>query len=434
LSESGTTIQYNPMDSILIIGTCSRTKDTHLGEPGYPPNSGIARFLSEGKTEFLRLKRNELKHNLDKILWGKIKFVSELSMNKNLVDGPDFSGDEEGRYLPALQRYQGKFFYQGLGGPAEAMRTVYRSGHHFLILSGLYGLVSPDEPIQLYTCPVEIESVEVQTFWRRIDTLTRIMLDYIQKTNIKRVFDLTGRQIYRDLINWEYLKKKSGITTLHCHYSEAAGDPALGDLGRVAREFLFKKNEQQLLDLIPEKPVHCEWGEYIFSEKPDPPIQYPHESPPGMPLGDYSDDDIRKIREYINFKLDVFEIHLVAYLKEKQARHKDMVYTLDSERRTAAETRKKEYLKEFPMEKDRDLSLIDFLEYGDYQRIIDNRWPLFSNELGKQTRFNERFEQIRKLRNKIKHNNPVPLSDLKEGEAHLIFFESAFDASHGKGS
>jgi len=132
--EAGSTPGYNPKDSILIIGICSRTKDSNPGEPGYPPNCGIARFLSEGKSEFLRLKRNELKHDLKDILWGKTKFVSELAMNRSLVDGPDFAGDEEGRYLPALQRYQGKFYFQGLGGPMEATKAVYGSGHHFLIL------------------------------------------------------------------------------------------------------------------------------------------------------------------------------------------------------------------------------------------------------------------------------------------------------------
>ncbi|EJG07247.1 hypothetical protein Metli_1291 [Methanofollis liminatans DSM 4140] len=425
--DAGTDTAYRPSDSILVIGICSRTKDTTPGNPVYPTDSGIARFISEGKKEFLHLKRNELKHNLNDILWGKTKFVSELAMNRNLVEGPDFAGEEIGKYLPALRRYQGKFYYQGLGGTEVAFETVYGSGHHFLILSGLYGLVTPDEPIQLYTCPVEIESVEVQTFWRKIDTLTRILLDYIQQNNIKRIFDLSGRQIYRDLINWDYVQKKCGVTVLHCHCEDAAGDPALGDLGRVAREYLFKQSEKNLLALSPETPVRFDWGECTFSESADPPRYYAHESPPGMPFGDSSEEDIQKIRDYINYRLDEFEKHLVKYLKEKQEQHRDLIYSLDIDRRKAAEIRKKAYLKEFPMEDSLDLTLIDYLEYGDYRQIINARWTVFRQDFGKQDRFNERFEQIRKLRNNIKHNNPVPLSDLKEGEAHLLFFASAFD-------
>jgi hypothetical protein len=65
------------------------------------------------------------------------------------------------------------------------------------------------------------------------------------------------------------------------------------------------------------------------------------------------------------------------------------------------------------MENDRDLSVIDFLEDRDYREIIDVRWLLFSNKFGKQGRFNKCFEHLRNLRNKIKHNNPTPLSDLK---------------------
>jgi len=431
MNEGGKGLTYNPRDGILIIGICSRTKNTNLGEPGYQPGCGIARFLSEGKAELLKLKRFEMKHSLKDILWGKKRFVSELAMNQHLVDGPDFAGEEVERYLPALQRYQGKFYVQGLGGAPEAEKALYSSGHHFLILSGLYGMVSPDEPVQLYTCPVEVESIEVQAFWRRFDTLTRILLDYLQKNSITRVFDCTGRQIYRDMINWHYLKEKSGVTILHCHYAEAAGDPALGDLGRMTREYLLAHSEQELLDLQPDIPIQGPGGEFIFSNNSCPPPNYAHELPPGMPTGDQSEEDIRKIREYINYQLDEFELNLVSFLKDIHAKHTDLMYALDLEHRTKAEVRRKEYLREHPMEQDRDLSLIDFLEYGEYQRLIDGRWSLFNKTFGKKERFFERFEQLRKLRNKIKHNNPVSLSDLKEGEGHLLFFNSIFHTCRG---
>lgn len=292
-------------------------------------------------------------------------------------------------------------------------------------------MVSPDEPVQLYTCPVDVESIQVQTFWRRVDILTRILLDYIQKNSISMIFDCTGRQIYRDMINWDYLKEKSGITVLHCHYEDVAGDPALGDLGQITREYLFTHNEQELLNLQPDVPIRGSYGEFIFSKNPSPPENYAQELPPGMPTGDQSEADIRKIKEYINYQLDEFELNLVSFLKEINAKHKDFIYALDIEHRNKAEMRKKDYLCEHPVEQDRDLSLIVSLEYGDCQRLIEGRWSLFNKKFGKKGRFFERFEQLRKLRNIIKHNNPVSLSDLKKEGGHLLFFNSIFYTCRG---
>jgi hypothetical protein len=427
--EEGGVMRYNPKDGILIIGICSRTKDGSPGEPGYPTDCGIARFLSEGKSEFLRLKRSELKHSLKDILWGKTKFVSELAMNRNLVDGPDFAGNEEGRYLPALQRYQGKFYFQGLGGPTEAMRAVYGSGHHFLILSGLYGLVTPDEPLQLYTCPVEIESIEVQTFWRRIDALTRILIEYIQKSGIKRVFDLTARSIYRDLIDWEMVREQTGVEVLHCFSEEAAGDAALGDYGRFAREYLFPKTEEKLLRIAPDAPIVTDNGTFFLSSRPMPPDGYPREPLIVLPEGE-TEEDVRNMKTYINYKLDEFELNLIEYLKKKEKKHPDLIYALDIahrdgdiSRRKQADIRRKQYFKEHPMEKNAGLSLIDFLEYNDYRVLIEERWQYFRDEFGKKEVFVDNFERLRKLRNSIKHNNPVRPSEMRTGEGALLWFE-----------
>ena len=427
--EEGSTPGYNPKDSILIIGICSRTKDSSPGEPGYPPDCGIARFLSEGKSEFLRLKRSELKHNLTEILWGKTKFVSELAMNRNLVDGPDFAGNEEGRYLPALQRYQGKFYFQGLGGPAEAMKAVYGSGHHFLILSGLYGLVTPDEPLQLYTCPVEIESVEVQTFWRRIDALTRILIEYIQKEGIRRFFDLTARSIYRNLINWEMVREQTRVEVLHCFSEEAAGDAALGDYGCFAREYLFPKTEEELLRIAPDTPFITDNGTFFLSSRSTPPDGYPREPLIVLPEGE-TEEDVRNMKTYINYKLDEFELNLIWYLKKKEKKIPGLTYALEKQcdaykisRRKRAENKRKKYLIEHPMEKNARLSLIDFLEYYDYRLLIEEHWQHFRDDFGKKDLFIDHFERTQTLRNNIKHNNPVRPSEMRIGEGALLWFE-----------
>ena len=73
----------------------------------------------------------------------------------------------------------------------EGKEKLLRSQHHVLILSGLYGLVTPTEPIQLYSCPIE-EGLKIQEIWKKHNSLTRILVEYIKINKIKRVFDFTS--------------------------------------------------------------------------------------------------------------------------------------------------------------------------------------------------------------------------------------------------
>lgn len=293
-----------------------------------------------------------------------------------------------------------------------------------LILSGLYGLASAGEPVQLYTCPVEIESIEVQMFWRKVDVLTRIFIEYIQNAGIKRIFDLTGRSLYRDLINWDLVKKQTDAEVLHCFSEEAAGDSVLADYGNFAGNHLFSKSEDELLSIKPNSSYETENGDYYFSTIIKPPEGYPREPMIVLPGSD-SEEDAGKMREIINYKLDKFELRLKNYLKEKEAKNPDLIYALDYDHRNSADYRRKEYLKKWPKERKSDLSLFDFLEYSDYRAIIDRKWNLFKDDFGKKNLFIDNFNRIRTLRNVIKHNNPVKLSELRTGEGILIWFKDA---------
>ena len=94
--------------------------------------------------------------------------LPELVYNRHLASGPDFGGDSRPRYRPAVERYGGRFFL-GLGSDrAGALRA---SPHHLLLLSGLYGVVRPFEPIQLYSCPL---ASRVAQLWREDHVLTEI--------------------------------------------------------------------------------------------------------------------------------------------------------------------------------------------------------------------------------------------------------------------
>jgi len=136
------------------------------------------------------------------------------------------------------------------------------------------------------------------------------------------------------------------------------------------------------------------------------------------------------MKTYINYKLDEFELNLIEYLKKKEKKHPDLIYALDIahrdgdiSRRKQADIRRKQYFKEHPMEKNAGLSLIDFLEYNDYRVLIEERWQYFRDEFGKKEVFVDNFERLRKLRNSIKHNNPVRPSEMRTGEGALLWFE-----------
>ena len=77
--------------------------------------------------------------------------LSEHNFNRALNKGTDFGGHHTADYLPAVHRYDGRFFL-ALG--TDGRKNLDGSRHHTLFLSGLYGLLCPSEPIQLYSCPL----------------------------------------------------------------------------------------------------------------------------------------------------------------------------------------------------------------------------------------------------------------------------------------
>ena len=71
--------------------------------------------------------------------------LKNLDYNRDLVKGAEFGGRKDAAYMPALDRYEGRFF-QALG---DAGKAHCRSNDSLLIVSGLYGLLRTSEPMQL---------------------------------------------------------------------------------------------------------------------------------------------------------------------------------------------------------------------------------------------------------------------------------------------
>ena len=253
---------YNPTSKILFLSICSLHKKKGGNEKFSSPKSITDRLSSDiGKT--LLNKREEVRNLIwsGAVSWGGID-TAELEYNNNLAPGPDFGGNADwAEYFPAIIRYSGRFFL-ALGD--EGKKKLIQSHHHALFISGLYGLVTPTESIQLYSCPLEGESV-IQNIWTEHKILTNILIDYIKRNGITKIFDFTARNDYRNIIDWEYLKTKTNAEVMYCFTKMSAYDYALIEFGNLLRESLLDYSENDLLAIKPETVI----GDVIFRNIPE---------------------------------------------------------------------------------------------------------------------------------------------------------------------
>ena len=239
---------------ILFLAICSQRKNDQfeIYSPNYSRDSSVLTKLSPAGQILLLKKRNDsrklLKESDFKV--GR-KFLKELSWNKSLVNGPDFGGTEKGKYLPALDLYQGRF-YSSFG--LEVKQSVRSSPHHVLIISGLYGLLSPDELIQIYESPLE-DFVDIQDIWQEKNALTMILLDYLLSNNIKMIINVSSHLAYIHLIDWltlsiEYFKiKKQDLKILYGSHEIMKGPEALTILGDIFSTKLITMREPDIFAL-----------------------------------------------------------------------------------------------------------------------------------------------------------------------------------------
>ena len=165
-----------------------------------------------------------------------------------------------------MNRYDGRFFL-ALG--TDGRKSLAESRHHTLFLSGLYGLLRPSESIQLYSCPL---SVQVAKLWNSDSLLTELLCEYMRSCGVAKIFDLTGVDAYRRLIDWPQVAK-TGAKVLHCFSTSAAGDSALPYFGKLLASNLLDLSENELAGVQPE----TEMGSVRFRSLPQPSSGYPEE-------------------------------------------------------------------------------------------------------------------------------------------------------------
>ena len=258
---------YEPSSKVLFLTNCSLTKAPGGGAE-YDDKQAITSVLSERLGDQLLKRRAsvfQLVKNAPDFDWQGLP-VSELEYNRALSSGPDVGGRHTAAYLPALDRYEGRFF-QALG--ATGKRKLLESRHHALFLSGLYGLLRPTEPIQLYSCPLD---PQVAARWRERGLLTDVLCEYIRRFDIARIIDLTAIDAYRQLIDWEKVAAKTEV--LHCFDVMAAGESALTAFGKCVAEELIDLTEDELIGL----PFDHRLGTVILRSLSEPAAGLPSES------------------------------------------------------------------------------------------------------------------------------------------------------------
>jgi len=151
--------------------------------------------------------------------------------NQNLKHGPDLGGvsviGDPGVYLPASQRYSGRV-YVPITREAWDSYHQNRNRVRLLIMSGLYGLIEPEERIQNYDVHLTDTHVDsgqsVASMWSEL--YTEMIENYIHQSHRNRkvnILNLLGDKHYVDAILWHKLSPNCSVF----HFAS----PTLEDVG-----------------------------------------------------------------------------------------------------------------------------------------------------------------------------------------------------------
>jgi len=243
------------MPKALILISCSDEKSSY--QESFFEKQLVTKYFPPPLYSKLLQKRKKVKKFIqseqvyDLIIKGENR--SERESNRMLCDGQDFDGTEnEPGYLPAYKRY----YYE------EAKNL----GYEILILSGLYGFVTPFDSIQNYNCHItdtimkessSDESITLQSFWK--DTLTELIINFIKSQKIYYIVDLLSEESYQNTIDWYNIKQ---VEVRHRIFRNRAGSSILSNLRKFFINDILKRNPDELLKLLkPGYPLNRDYFE-----------------------------------------------------------------------------------------------------------------------------------------------------------------------------
>ncbi len=257
---------------VLIITICSNEKNKG-GDVYNLESPSIVKILPEHSDGIIQRRLKALELIQSGVIGRDGIKLNELPFNSSLIYGPEFGGKSSGstQYMQALDRYDGRFYKSLKSGDKD---IIEESPHHLLIISGLYGLVLPDELIQCYSCNID-DDAEFASIWTDGNFLTSIILAYMNKFKIDTVFDLIAQESYRRFLHWERIEKKAKV--LHVFGEQLVGPALLFTLGILAKEKLLVKTDEDLKTIEINKMISVGNDRLIFTQEPFPPEGFPKE-------------------------------------------------------------------------------------------------------------------------------------------------------------
>lgn len=240
------------MEGTLIVACCSNAK-VGGGKP-YKPGAAVWDHLPRmGRA--LQRRRNKA---LEILLAAQRNHwrLAKLPYNEQLVAGPDFGDNEQGKFLPAHRRYRGRFYREV---PASVWRQL---GADILIVSGLYGLAHHLEPIQRYSLHVH-DSSEIAQVWKRDGLITRVLAEWSLYRRAKRIVNLVGDPDYIAMIDW--LELGSAIEVWHVVAAQDEGPASLPALGNFLASLAKRARRKKLEEVAEGSLFETKYGPITFT-------------------------------------------------------------------------------------------------------------------------------------------------------------------------
>ena len=262
-------------DRILFLCCCSNKKLAG-GERTYNPTRSMPLAVPRHSRDLLEARHTAFQHIHNGATSVRGTLLRDLPYNADspLSPGPDLGGDTNGRYMPAVARYRGRF-YQELDPDEHGV--LGESPHHWLITSALYGLLTPEEPIQRYSCHT-LDDREVTKVWINDGLLTSLLLEYVRVFDVGLVVDLTADASYHRLFDWEKIAARTGV--LRAFGAQNAGPALLPALGFLVRDRLLHASAEEMFGVAEHRTYITDYEDVVLTRS--------YSDPPEPFLGEYS--------------------------------------------------------------------------------------------------------------------------------------------------
>ena len=255
---------------VLLLLSCShRKRPDGLAPPSTAPR--VSECLTFSRAKFLGCRRSvfDLLKGTRSRLYDREQrggYRDEHGPNRKLRGDQEFDLEKDPRalYLPANQRYAGRFFERLDEENPKFWNGLLQTPIEILFVSALYGLLLWNEPIQDYDCHasdrIADANLMVGDIWRPV--ATDALLDFISRggrnpehERFAAIFDLLSENAYQNMFDWTRIESTMlgrEPRLYHRIFLRCEGPDVLFHLAKVCGK--------QLPRFLPSDPQHFEAG------------------------------------------------------------------------------------------------------------------------------------------------------------------------------